>query len=166
MADRRSIPARGAVAPAQTLTHKHGRNYCKDCCQTGHSASIRDLSPVHAGCYSVINSLCTKNCGQPHPRGIKIPGRSRISRLVMPINYCLNTKTSCFGFSDLGHNISAALYGELGQRWRPGEMMRTTFLLKVSLGIVCYSGVRSRRLKSLASRTELCNKISLVKRFL
>jgi hypothetical protein len=59
MADCRSIHARAALAPVPTLTldDLEGRS---DCCQSGHSARIRALSAAHAGCQSVINSLCTK----------------------------------------------------------------------------------------------------------
>jgi hypothetical protein len=66
MADRRTIQARAAVAPVPPLILNQRSDYQKDCCQTGHSGRIRDLSPLPAGCGSVINSLCTKTVGQPH----------------------------------------------------------------------------------------------------
>ena len=59
MADCRSIHAGAALAPVPTLTlgDLEGGS---DCCQSGHSARVRDLSAAHAGYQSVINSLCTK----------------------------------------------------------------------------------------------------------
>jgi hypothetical protein len=60
MADSRSIPARATVAPAPPLKCNQWSGWQKRCCQTEHSARIRDLSAAHGGCCSLINRLCTK----------------------------------------------------------------------------------------------------------
>ena len=65
MADCRSIHARAALAPVPTLTldDLEGRS---DCCQSGHSARIRDLSAAHRRLLFGYQQVMHKSCGQPH----------------------------------------------------------------------------------------------------
>jgi hypothetical protein len=45
MADRGTIPARTTIASMPTVMPKTQTRRVKNCCQTGHSARTRDLSP-------------------------------------------------------------------------------------------------------------------------
>jgi hypothetical protein len=67
MADSRSIPARATVAPAPgALKCNHWSDWQKHCCQTGHSARIRDLSAAHRRLLFGYQQVMHKSCGQPH----------------------------------------------------------------------------------------------------
>ena len=65
MADCRSIHTRAAFAPVPTLTlaDLEGR---RGCCQSGHSAIIRDLSAATRWLLFGYQQLMHKNCDQPH----------------------------------------------------------------------------------------------------
>jgi hypothetical protein len=64
MADRGTIPARTTIASMPTVMPKTQTRRVKNCCQTGHSARTRDLSPPRSRFTFGYQQLMHKNCGK------------------------------------------------------------------------------------------------------